>query len=296
MRPTDRIIAELAARSHGVVTRKGLEEAGVTPDEIKARVHRGALLRVHHGVYRVGHRAPSAAAVYLAAVLACGNGALLAGKTAGWWLGLVDGDPPPPEVVARTERRVPGVQVVRCRALGSEDGWVHRGVPVTTPARTLVDLAAVLPLDALSTAAHKAGIGYRTTPAQVSMELAKRPTARGRRNLEIVIGRRAYVTLSKLERRFITRLREAGLKGPDETNRPAGGRRVDCRWYVPPLTVELDSFTFHNSRHSWEQDRRREREAYARGDDIRRYTYGDVFEDPRAMLSELRRLLAKRPA
>ena len=75
------------------------------------------------------------------------------------------------------------------------------------------------------------------------------------------------------------------------TNRPAGGRRVDCRWPEQRLTVELDGYRFHNSRHSWEQDRRREREARARGDEFRRYTYGDVTEDPTLMLAELRTLL-----
>jgi very-short-patch-repair endonuclease len=85
-------------------------------------------------------------------------------------------------------------------------------------------------------------------------------------------------------------LKAAGLPVP-ETNRPAGGRRVDCRWPEHRLTVELDSYRFHNSRHSWEQDRHREREAHARGDDFRRYTYGDVFEDPAPMLGDIRAAL-----
>jgi hypothetical protein len=76
-----------------------------------------------------------------------------------------------------------------------------------------------------------------------------------------------------------------------QTNRPAGSRRVDCRWPEQRLTVELDSYRYHQSRHAWEQDRHREREAHARGDDFRRYTYGDVFDDPRMMLAELRALL-----
>jgi hypothetical protein len=83
----------------------------------------------------------------------------------------------------------------------------------------------------------------------------------------------------------------AGLPRPI-TNRVATERRVDCRWPAHRLTVELDSYRYHGTRHAWEQDRRREREAHARGDDHRRYTYGDVFEDPRQMLAELRRLLA----
>jgi very-short-patch-repair endonuclease len=78
------------------------------------------------------------------------------------------------------------------------------------------------------------------------------------------------------------------------TNRPASGRRVDCRWPQLRLTVELDSYGFHNSRHAWEQDHRREREAYARGDQFRRYTWADVFDDPTQMLAELRALLGRR--
>jgi hypothetical protein len=70
---------------------------------------------------------------------------------------------------------------------------------------------------------------------------------------------------------------------------------VDCRRPDRRLTVELDSYTYHRSRHAWEQDRRREREAYARGDEFRRYTYGDVFERPEPMLAELRALLARGP-
>ena len=99
----------------------------------------------------------------------------------------------------------------------------------------------------------------------------------------------ARVTLSRLEARFLKRLREAGLELP-QTNRPAGGRRVDCR-RPRRLTVELNGYRYHRSRHSWEQDRRREREARARGDDFRRYTYGDVFEQPELMPAELQALL-----
>jgi hypothetical protein len=98
------------------------------------------------------------------------------------------------------------------------------------------------------------------------------------------------VTLSTLERAFLRLLRAEGLPLP-QTNRVASGRRVDCRWPELRVTVELDSYQFHNSRHSWEQDRRREREARSRGDEFRRYTYGDVLEDTRYMLPELRNLL-----
>jgi len=92
---------------------------------------------------------------------------------------------------------------------------------------------------------------------------------------------------------FLTRLRAAGLQLP-QTNRPAGGRRVDCRWPARRLTVELDGYRYHHSRHAREQDRGREREARARGDEFRRYTYGDVFERPALMMAELRALPSDR--
>ena len=76
---------------------------------------------------------------------------------------------------------------------------------------------------------------------------------------------------------------------------PAGAHRVDCRWPRHRLTVELDSYRFHNSRYAWEQDRKREREARARGDEFRRYTWGDVFETPQLTLQDLRPLLAASP-
>jgi very-short-patch-repair endonuclease len=99
------------------------------------------------------------------------------------------------------------------------------------------------------------------------------------------------VTLSKLEARFLALLREHGLPLP-ATNTKAGTHRVDCRWPDHRLTVELDSYCYHNSRHAWEQDRQRERQAHARGDQHRRYTHHDVTRQPAQMLTELHALLA----
>ena len=113
---------------------------------------------------------------------------------------------------------------------------------------------------------------------------------RGAKKLRAVMSGDVHVTLSALEGAFLKRLREAGLPLP-KTNKRAHGRRVDCRWPDHRLTVELDSYRYHSSRHAWEQDRRREREARARGDEFRRYTYGDVLESPRLMLAELCALL-----
>src|SRR4051812_48524886 len=174
-RTPEQEMARLAAGAHGVVTRAQLLRAGLTRAEVAWRLRKGALIQVHPGVYRVGHRAPSVEATYLAAVWACGDGALLSGRAAAHLLGLIKGPPPAPEVLTRTERRVPGVRTRRCRSLSPIDAMTWRGIPVTSPARTLVDLAATQ--EDLARACHEAGVKHRTTPRHVSAILDRRPGA-----------------------------------------------------------------------------------------------------------------------
>jgi hypothetical protein len=142
----------------------------------------------------------------------------------------------------------------------------------------------------LARVCHEAGVRYRTRPRDVEAVLERRRNAPGARKLRRVMTGEAKVTLSRLERRFLQLLEAASLPLP-ETNRVAGRHRVDARWPDQHLTVELDSYRFHNSRYSWEQDRKREREARKREDEFRRYTWADVFEDPTEMLAELQELL-----
>jgi very-short-patch-repair endonuclease len=289
-RTVERVVGRIASRSHGVVTRRQLLAAGVSRHEITERLRTGTLLREYPGVYRVGHRAPSVEARYLAAVLACGEGALLSGRAAGHLWGLIKGAAPAPEVITRTERRVPGVTTRRSRTVQPADATTCRGIPITTVPLTLVALAAHLAPEDLARACHEAGVRYDTTPHQVDEVLLRRPNAPGTRRLRAVLHGDTKVTLSKLEQRFLELLQDEGLTLP-QTNRPAGTRRVDCRWPLHRLTIELDGYRYHRSRHAWEQDRRREREARARGDEFRRYTYGDVFEHAELMLAELKALL-----
>jgi Transcriptional regulator, AbiEi antitoxin len=293
-RRVDEEIARIASRTHGVVTRKSLLGKGVSPQQIRRRLERGSLIAVHRGVYRVGHQAPSTEAHYLGAVLACGDDALLSGRPAAYLWGLLKGSPPPPEVLCRKERHVDGIVTRRARPFRAEDATRCGGIPVTTVPRTLVDLARVLSEAALARACHEAEVRYETAPEQVEVVLNRLPSAPGLRTLRRILHGEVPVSLSRLEERFLALLREVGLPLP-ETNRAAGGRRVDCRWPAHRLTVELDSYRYHRTRRAWEADRRREREAYARGDDFRRYTWADAVENPRMMLRELRSLLGDSP-
>jgi very-short-patch-repair endonuclease len=165
-----------------------------------------------------------------------------------------------------------------------------RSIPITTVPRTLTDLAADLPRDALARALPEAADRFKTTPAQVDAGLQRRPRCPGAPKLRKILHGDAPIILSALEKRFIDMLQHHGLPLP-HTNRRAGAHYVDCRWPAQRLTVELDGYRFHSSRHAWELDRRRDREARTRGDELRRYTWGDVFEQPEPMLAELGTLL-----
>ena len=289
MRGQDRntsAITRLAGASKGIVTRVELLAAGVSATAIDRRLDR-TLFREYPGVYSVGHRALGIEARYLAAVKAAGPGAALCGLAAAWLWGLIKGKPPAPEVTAPTERRIKGVKTHR-RRLRPDEIVRRSGIPITSLALTLVDIAPSMPISDLALACHEAGAKYQATPRLVEEALARRPNAPGASKLRAVIHGDEPVLLSRLERRFFKLLREHNLPVP-VTNKPKGSYRVDCRWPEHKLTVELQSYRFHNSRHAWEADHRRRREAFVRGDEFRQYTWDDM-ESPRLMLRELRKL------
>src|SRR5207248_4899511 len=152
-----------------------------------------------------------------------GEDALLSGRAAGHLLGVVKDRPPAPEVTAPTERRVPGVATRRSRKMDPRESMTWRGIPVTTVARTLVDLAGILSLDALARACHEAGVQHGATPAAVDAVLARHRGTPGAGRLRRVLHGEVRVTLSVMEAHFLTLLRESNLALP-ETNRRAGGR------------------------------------------------------------------------
>jgi hypothetical protein len=215
MRPlnatAEQTLARIAGAQHGLVTRAQLLDAGVSAAGIQRRVRQGTLLPELRGVYRVGHRAPSLEADYLGAVLACGECALLRGRAAGHLFGILRGPKPEPDVSVPTKRRIPGVRTRRARWFDKRDATTFRGIPVTTVAHTLVDLAADLRPDQLARACHEAGVRYGTTPAEVGAVLARRANAPGARKLREVMLGKTRVTLSGLEKRFLELLEENGL-------------------------------------------------------------------------------------
>jgi predicted transcriptional regulator of viral defense system len=141
---TDHRIAALASRQHGVVTRDQLIEEGLDRGRIARRIAAGRLHRVHVGVYAVGHLTPRRETRWMAAVLACGEGAVLSHQSAGALWGLLSDDGPRPHVTAGDQRTHRGITTHRA-VLARADRAVVMGIPASSVARTLTDLAHVLP-------------------------------------------------------------------------------------------------------------------------------------------------------
>jgi hypothetical protein len=284
-------MAQIAGRDQGVIAWREMREAGLSPDVIKRRIRRGALIPEFEAVYRVGHRAPSVEAHYMAAVKACGKGSVLRGRAAAHLWGLTKGPAPEPEVLTPTERRIKGIRTTRSRKIDRRDVTKRYGIPVTTVARTVVDLAADSTPDELALQFHAAATRYKVKPHHVEAVLSRRRNAKGASKLRRVIYGDTRALLSELERGFIALLQASNLPLP-KTNIPVDGHWVDCRWEEYALSVELESYEFHNTRHAWEADQKRERKARNRRDAYRRYCYSDVFEEPEETAADLRQLLS----
>ncbi|HKJ37119.1 MAG TPA: type IV toxin-antitoxin system AbiEi family antitoxin domain-containing protein [Solirubrobacterales bacterium] len=288
----ERALERLASRDHGIVSRSEAAAAGLSEKQIDHRIRIGVLLPEFPGVYRLAHRSPNPYAHFLAAVKACGPDAHLAGLSAAWLWELVR-EVPRPEVNCPRERRLPGLVVRRCRGTMPAATVRHR-IPVTTVPETLVAVARSLAEADLARVVHEAQVKHGTTPAQVERALGRWPSAPGSGRLRAILRGDTRILLSRLEDLFLSMLRDGGRELP-ETNRRVANRYVDSRW-PGRLTVELDGYRYHHTRHAWERDRRREREAYARGEQFRRYTYGDVRERPEVILREIDEVLGHLPA
>src|SRR3954454_12952433 len=166
-RRSDAAIAELAGRQHGIVARRQLVVLGLSLDAIDDRVERHRLHPLHRGVYAVGHRAVTRDGRWMAAVLAAGEAAGRSHRSAAALWGIRETRSAKIEVTAPRERRRPGVTVWRAK-LPSDEVTVHDGIPVTTPARTLLDLAAILDEHRLARAAERAEALRLTSPTSLA--------------------------------------------------------------------------------------------------------------------------------
>lgn len=295
--PPDLRVAWVAAEQHGVVSNRQLNACGLDNDAIMRRVRSGRVHRVHRGVYAVGHDALSLQGRFMAAVLACGRAAVLSHLAAAAHWGFVAWEERQPEVTVAgaCARRVIGVRVHRSRALDRRDVVRHDAVPVTAPARTLLDLAAVLPERGLRHAARRAQAEHRVSTRQLR-ELVERSNGhRGVAALRAVAVGGPAPTRSELEDVLLDLLDAAGIQRP-EINAPLrfGGRTIvpDYLWRDRRLVIEADGATWHDNPLTREHDVDKQAILEANGFRILRITWRQAVRSPQQTLDRVRAALA----
>ena len=286
--PDDTRLAERAARQHGVVARAQLLEDGYTRHAIDTRLGTGRLHRIYRGVYAVGHTKLTARGQWMAAVLACGRGAVLSHIDAAALHGLLRLPSGAIHVTAPTRHHIDGI---RCHLAEHSDVTEIDGIPVTTLERALFDIAQT---SAFNAALRQAQHEDRLNPGGLHALVAGNP---GHRGVEVV--RRALAELteepgwtqSELERRFVQLTRDHQLPLP-LTNQYVEGELVDAYWPDHGLIVEVDGWQTHKTRSAFEADRARDAKLAAAGYRVMRFTYRRIRDDPEGVADELRRALS----
>jgi very-short-patch-repair endonuclease len=288
--PTDRRVATLAARQHGVITRMQLSDLGLGAGAIAMRARGGRLHRVHRGVYAVGHPLLTRHGRFMAAILACGEGAALSHTSAAVIWRLLKKEEARVHVTVpihngRERRR--GIVVHRAGLEENEVAVLDR-IPVTRPGRTLIDLADLVPRRTLERALDESE--YLRLDCS---GLAPRPGRRGSGLLTRVLSEHhvgATRTRSELEERFLLTCRRHRLPQPD-VNSIVEGYEVDFVWRRERLIVETDGHAAHGTRRAFERDRLRDAELAAAGWRVVRVTHERLGREPAAVAGQLRSIL-----
>jgi very-short-patch-repair endonuclease len=280
-----------------VVGRDQLTAAGISSKLIDNRVAARWLRPIHRGIYAVGP-VQSDDAPHVAALLACGDGAVLSHRSAAVLWRLVRHHPGAPAEVIVPLSRCPvrsGIRIHRVHALRPDEVTRLRKIPVTTAARTLLDLASVLSRRELEQALAQAERMYAGTQRRLLALIARYPGRAGTPTLrELLSGsRQPAFTRSEAEERFLALVRRAGLGAP-EANVRFHAYEVDFLWRREGLAVEIDGYAFHADRAAFESDRRRDADLAARGVQVMRITWRQVTEEPEATVVLLARALAER--
>jgi very-short-patch-repair endonuclease len=285
-------VSRLAARQHGVVTAAQLRACGLGPQAIAYRVSIGRLHPLHRGVYAVGHAAVTQDGCYLAAVMACGEGAVLCARSGGAHVNIIEWEDRYPDVLilGETVPRHPRINGHRTCYLPAEHVTSVRGIPVTTAERTLLDLAAVLPERRLRRAVRKAQFLRLTTVGSLVAVLNGPGPVRGRKKLAKVLGTEAAPTQSELEDAVLDLILRGGFAHP-VVNAPLffAGRRIvpDFCWPEQRLVIEADG-PHHDDPLERAADEKRQRILEDHGYRVIRVTWAQAVADPGGTLRRCR--------
>lgn len=290
----DRRISDFAADRHDVVSYQELIALGLRKGGIETRVAAGHLHVKHRGVFAVGRSRLTAEGAWRAAVLACGRGAVLsqASGAALWGLrpdrrGRIDVTIPTRN--GRGRRRGLAIHRPR-RALTAAEITVHNGIPVTTPARTLLDLADVVGPQALRRAIERAEtlrlFDLRAIEAVIAQHAGRRKASR---LVQALARFDPAPTRSELERLFLELCTDHGLPRPS-VNVLLAGYEVDFYWPDAALVVETDGFATHGTRAAFERDRERDAALATAGLTVQRFSHRQVTRQATTVAETVRTL------
>jgi very-short-patch-repair endonuclease len=276
-------IAQTAGRQYGVVARQQLP---IGQDAVDHRCRTGSLHRVHRGVYAVGHLGLGQEAKWLAAVLACGDGAVLSHRSAATLWAIRLGELFRPQVTTEYDQRHAAIATHRGR-LADADRTTHRGIPVTSPSRRLAELAHVLDHDELTRALREAMFRRLYDPRAIQDALTRRPS----RALKDLLTE-ATVTESMMEDRFLTIRKRHHLPLPHTQHR-INAKRYDFAWPQQKVVVETDSWVAHANQVAFQADRSQTNALQLAGWLVLRFTWADLTRRSRATATTVRQALTR---
>ena len=291
----DKAIAAVAAGQFGVVTYRQLETCGLGRGAIHARVEALRLQRLWRGVYAFGHRELRPEGRLLGAVFACGGGAALSHRSAAGRWGTLATSRRSIDVTVATRngrKRQPGIHLHCVRRLDPRDVTVLHGIPITTPARTLIDLCTEVPPRMVERALEQSYVLQLIAPGAIEDALQR---AAGRktavlRDLLAKETRTPTLTRSELEEAFLALCRRGGLPDP-EVNARLHGYEVDFLWREQRRVIEVDGYAFHSVKGAFERDRKKDVDLELAGFPVTRFTHDQVIHQPDDTLGRARKLV-----
>ncbi len=290
-----RALAELAARQHGVVSFRQLRELGFSKGKISRSYEAFRLVRIHRGVYAVGHGEISDHGRCMAAVLAAGPEAVVSHLSAAWLWALYDSCPAEVEVtVGASRHRRRGIRIHRASGFGADWGHIDR-VPVATLLPTLLGVAATRPGRELNDVIDRAKRRDLLDLGSIDHFLAGRSRSPGAAQLRIALDiyRDPVFDRARSELLFLDLVKRAGLPRPT-LNSWVGEFEIDAYWETERFAVEVDGWETHGTRRAFEQDRVRTEDMKLAGIDTIRITARRIEREPHEVARRLSLHLSRR--
>jgi very-short-patch-repair endonuclease len=286
----DLSIGRVAAQQHGVVTSRQLAALGVGRGAVAHRMRRGLLHAIHRGVYLWGTPDARLLARAHAAVLVCGADASLTHDASAALQGF---RPPPrgPLDVTVPDRRVRVRGICTHQSpIPARERRVVQGIPVSSPARALLEIAPTLTPRELADAVEQAQVKRLVTKRDITATIERAGSRAGVRALRAVVEEPAF-TRSWAERRVVALMRAARLPRP-QFNVYAEGFEVDALWRDQRVVLEFDSYAFHATKAAQERDRRKtaalQRGRYV----VLRTTWRELTKESHALVARIAEALA----